>query len=169
MKTNHLLGVSKSSVCGLLGNGAVLGAVEEGNTANRGGCIQHVPGCVSSAILSYHHTTYSNKSYFLCWKMSKRYWECLNLSDAIIMNSSIWWHSMADCAFVGITLPSILHWRPPCFVSPSRNMFILLHQILCLYASEFLLYINLWFWHAEYVKVWHDGTDAEMCLQIEQD
>lgn len=53
MKTYQLLVVSKSTVCGLLGNAEVL-AVEEGNTANRGGCIQHVSRCVSSAVLSYH-------------------------------------------------------------------------------------------------------------------
>lgn len=47
----------------------VLGAVEEGNTANRGGCIQHVSGCVSTARLS-HHTLSSNESHLLSWKMS---------------------------------------------------------------------------------------------------
>lgn len=49
----------KSSVCELPGNGAELGAVEEGNTANRGCCIQHVCGCVSGADMP-QHTTYSN-------------------------------------------------------------------------------------------------------------
>lgn len=32
----------------------VLGAVEVGNAAKRGGCIQHVSGCVSSDRLSHH-------------------------------------------------------------------------------------------------------------------
>lgn len=47
-------------MCELPGNGAELGAVEEGNTANRGCCIQHVCGCVSGADMP-QHTTYSNK------------------------------------------------------------------------------------------------------------
>lgn len=51
--------ISKSTVCGLLGNAEVL-AVEEGNTANRGGCIQHVSRCVSSAVLA-NHAIYSHE------------------------------------------------------------------------------------------------------------
>lgn len=94
MKTYQLLVVSKSTVCGLLGNAAIL-AVEEGNTANRGGCIQHVSRCVSGAVLSYHATC-SHESSFPFWKISKYDRERKSLPDRIIVNPSDRQHSVMD-------------------------------------------------------------------------
>lgn len=125
----------------------VLGAVEEGNTANRGGCIQHVSGCVSSARLS-HRALYSNESHLLGWKISKFFeWECKKKSNEINMHSLtrrsfhtvIWCDSMADCTFVGIILHSILHHRPPLYVlfhHPATCLFSCIRSYICMNVNR---------------------------------
>lgn len=121
----------------------VLGAVEEGNTANRGGRIQHVSGCVSSARLLYH-TLYSNESHLLWWKneqnltgiakISHRHDKHERLFTQPYFKDTVWQVVNLLASFFA---PFCIGY-PHCFVVwPSWNMFILLHQILYLDASFF--------------------------------
>lgn len=95
----------------------VLGAVEEGNTANRGGCIQHVS--VSCARLSHHtHQAAMNPIFFLS-KNEQLFVGMQKISDAINLCSFArdeFSHSINNLVpqfgrlqTVGIVFHSILH------------------------------------------------------------